>query len=57
MTNPARDRAFGRYYAKRGAACIVTKSDRAPYPSERLASWAAKYYALPFHVRNKEKFA
>ena len=53
--NPAaRDRAFGRHYAKRGTAVVVTKSTRAPYAAERLSAWAAKYHALPVSARNRE---
>jgi hypothetical protein len=54
--NPgAREAAFGRYYAKRGAAVVVTRSDRAPYPSERLSEWKAKYHALPVSAQLGER--
>jgi len=45
--NPARDVAFGRHYARRGTAVVVTRSDRAPYPNERLSDWRSRYHALP----------
>ena len=42
-----REAAWGRYYKARGTAVVVTRSDRAPYPNERLSDWRSRYHALP----------
>lgn len=42
-----REAAWGRHYAKRGTHAVVTRSDRAPYPNERLSDWRSRYHALP----------
>lgn len=46
-----RDRAWGRYFAKRGTHTVITKRPIYLYPSERLSDWARKYYALPVEAR------
>lgn len=46
----ARDKAFGRYYAKRGLR--VGRSDIPPEPADRYSSWAAQYFKQPAHMRN-----
>ena len=48
--NAERDRAFGRYYAKKGLR--VGRTVAVPAPEERLSSWASRYFNLPAHDRN-----
>lgn len=45
-----RDRAFGRYYARKGLR--ISRSELEPLPEERLSSWAVKYFRLPPDQRN-----
>jgi hypothetical protein len=48
--NPAaRDAAWGRYYARRGAR--VSKTTHAPSVGERLSAWASMFYRLPLALR------
>ena len=49
-TNPSRDRAFGKYYARNGLR--VSRSELEPLPEQRMSSWAAKYFRLPADKRN-----
>lgn len=48
--NAARDRAFGRYYAKHGL--VIGRSDIPPQPADRYSSWAARYFKQPPDQRN-----
>jgi hypothetical protein len=50
--NPLRDRAWGRYYARRG---LRFASMRPLTAEERLAHWASRYYALPADIRHGSK--
>lgn len=45
--NPQRDRAFGRFYARKGAARVLHEAERAPPNRERLAAWRNKYVNVP----------
>ena len=49
-TNPSRDRAFGRYYARKGLR--VSRSDNAHTPETRMAEWASRYFLLAQSDRN-----
>ena len=49
-TNPSRDRAFGKYYARNGLR--IGRSDIEPIAEQRISSWAAKYFRLPADKRN-----
>ena len=45
-----RDRAWGRYYARKGLR--IGRSDIEPIAEQRISSWAAKYFRLPADKRN-----
>lgn len=47
--SPQRDRAWGRFFAARGARPITRRCD-APTPAERYATWALQYRALPLEA-------
>ena len=49
-TNPSRDRAFGKYYARNGLR--IGRSDIEPIAEQRISSWAAKYFRLSADKRN-----
>jgi hypothetical protein len=48
--SPQRDRAFGRFFARRGLR--LTRSCAEPKKADRMSSWGAKYFRLPAHERN-----
>lgn len=48
--SPQRDRAWGRFFAGRGAREVIA-SCQAPTPTERLVAWLAKYHSLPIEMR------
>lgn len=45
-----RDRAFGRYYARKGLR--ISRSELEPLPEQRMSSWAARYFRLSPDKRN-----
>lgn len=48
MTNHTkRDRAFGRYFAKRGAQRVLTEAEEARPNRERVARWRNLYSNIP----------
>ena len=48
--SPARDQAWGRYYARQRAARVLREASDAPSRSERLARYYAELAAAPdFH--------
>lgn len=49
--NPARERAWGRFYAKRGARRVITRSDAVQTNDQRIAEWASRYYLVPVEMR------
>lgn len=52
--NPgAREAAWGRYYARKGAAVVVMRHTRVPSPNDRRAAWLAKYDRLPPELQAK----
>ncbi len=50
IDSTARDRAFGRYYAKHGLR--VGRSDLVPAPEQRIGAWASRYFRLAPADRN-----
>jgi len=50
IDSTARDRAFGRYFAKHGLR--VGRSDQVPAPEQRIGAWASRYFRLAPADRN-----
>ncbi len=50
IDSTARDRAFGRYFAKHGLR--VGRSDQVPAPEQRIGAWASRYFRLAAADRN-----
>lgn len=42
-----RDRAFGRYYAKRGASRVLREAEEAKPNRERIAHWRNRMMTVP----------
>ena len=50
-----REAAWGRRYAKRGAAVVVTRDTRPPEPEQRMAEWRAKHERLAPEQRARHR--
>jgi hypothetical protein len=46
----ARDKAFGRFFKKRGTRRVLKEAERAPSMRDRLVRWKIVYYGLPIEV-------
>lgn len=47
--SPQRDRAWGRFLARRGTARVLAEAETAPHNDMRLARWAATWFRHGFH--------
>jgi hypothetical protein len=50
-----REAAWGRRYAKRGAAVVITRDTRPPDDDQRRAEWRAKHERLPPELRGRHR--
>lgn len=44
-----RDRAWGRYFARHGAARILAEAERAPHNDQRRARWYLDFFSRGLH--------
>jgi hypothetical protein len=44
---PIRERAFGRFLAKRGTQRVLEEAEKAPTNRERIARWRNLYSTIP----------
>lgn len=50
MNNPQRDRAFGRFYARKGAARVFHDGVQAPSAMQRMIRFRILYAAVPIEA-------
>lgn len=48
---PSQRASLGRFYAKRGARRVITRSDAVQTNDQRIAEWASRYYLVPVEMR------
>lgn len=48
---PARDRAWGRWYSKRGTARVLVEAEKAPSAEARRVRWFCVYTAVPMEKK------
>lgn len=48
---PARDRAWGRWYSKRGTARVLVEAEKAPSAEARRVRWFCVYMAVPMEKK------
>lgn len=47
--SPRRDRAWGRFFAARGTARVLSEGARAPSNDHRRALWSLRFYRAGLH--------
>ena len=48
--SPQRDRAFGRYFGKKGASRVFEEAEQCRPNRERVAHWRNRYASIPIEL-------
>ena len=48
--SPQRDRAWGRYFGRKGAGRVLTEAEECRPNRERVAHWRNRYSSIPLEL-------